>query len=280
VWDGLYDDQRGLLCNGLISDWGGWQKEKGQAFNSLVSVIEVLSPSKEEKIEVGELTRIGLDDPRDIPTLRMPYGQSVPVLFASAGIRRIMALAYLLVWSWEEHQKASRLLDQETTSQAIFLIDEIEAHLHPKWQRRIVSSLLKVAETLPKKADVQLITATHSPVLMVSVEPLFNPEEDAWFDLDLVTYDNGEVRVELSRPPFIRQGDVSRWLTSKAFDMSSARSPEAEEALEEAAHALSDEAFEAGKARELDTKLRRLLGDTDPFWMRWSFVAEKRGWLE
>lgn len=279
VWDGLRDDERGLLCNGLVSDWAGWQKEKGQAFKSLCSVLRTLSPSLEEKIIPGELTRIGLDDPRDIPTLKMPYGQSVPVLHASAGIRRIIALAYLLVWCWEEHIKASKLLDQEPTSQVVFLIDEIEAHLHPKWQRRIIGSLLGVMKTLTRRADVQLVTATHSPLVMASVEPSFDARNDAWFDLDFVVDEKNNARVELVKRPFVRRGDVSNWLTSEAFDLTSARSIEAEKVLREAAIAMSDDSFDTHKARKLEDQLREVLGDTDPFWMRWRFVAEKKGWL-
>ncbi len=279
VWDGLRDGERGLLCNGLVSDWAGWQKEKGTAFKSLCAVLEKLSPSVDEKIFPGELTRINLDDPRDIPTLKMSYGLSVPVLHASAGIRRIIALAYLLVWSWEEHIKASKLLDEKVTSQVVFLIDEIEAHLHPKWQRRIISSLLGVMGSLTRKAEVQLLTATHSPLVMASVEPVFDELKDAWFDFDFVTDKKGSSHVELINQPFIRCGDVSSWLTSNAFDLESAHSIEAEKILKEAAIALSDDSFDANKARLLDAQLRKVLGDTDPFWMRWRFVAEKKGWF-
>ncbi len=279
VWDGLRDEERGLLCNGLISDWAGWQKEKGQVFKNLCALLETLSPSHEEKIIPGELTRIGLDDPRDVPTLKMPYGQSVPVLHASAGIRRIIALAYLLVWCWEEHLKASKLLDQEPTSQVVFLIDEIEAHLHPKWQRRIISALLGAMNILTPKADVQIVTATHSPLVMASVEPCFDTGKDAWFDLDCILDEKNNARVELVKRPFVRRGDVSNWLTSEAFDLTSARSMEAEKVLQEAAIAMSDDSFDAQKARKLDAQLRDVLGDTDPFWMRWCFVADKKGWL-
>ncbi len=83
VWDGLRDSDGKPVCNGLISDWAGWQKENGEAFKYLSAVLEALSPSPEEKIEPGPLTRISLDDARDIPTLRMPYQQDVPILFAT-----------------------------------------------------------------------------------------------------------------------------------------------------------------------------------------------------
>lgn len=234
-------------------------------------------------MEPGELARISLDDPRDIPTLKMPYGSSVPILYASAGVRRILAIAYLLVWSWKEHKTACQLLDQPTTSQVIFLIDEIEAHLHPKWQRCIVHALLEVVDTLVEQADVQLIAATHSPLVMASVEPMFDAEQDSWFDLDLVkdmkVSHVEPPQVQLTQRPFVRRGDASFWLTSEAFDLQSARSLEAEQVLQEASKAMDQENFGKTTALDIDNKLRKVLGDTDPFWLRWRFVAEKKGWL-
>lgn len=278
IWDGLREEKRGQLCNGLIADWAGWQKEKSLPFERLCSVLKVLSPSDEEPIKPGPLTRISLDDSRDIPTLKMPYGQDVPVLHASAGMRRIIALAYLLVWCWEEHNIASKMIGVEPTSQIIFLIDEIEAHLHPKWQRRIIDALLDVMNSFTENASVQLIAATHSPLVMASVEPSFDSKKDAWFDLDFVT-ENGDPRVELTKREFIKLGDVSNWLTSEAFDLGIARSLKAEKILEEAETALSDTEFGKDDAQEIDRKLREVLSDIDPFWIRWRYVADKKGWL-
>ena len=278
VWDGLRDEKRGQLCNGLIADWAGWQKEKGLPFERLCLALKALSPSQKEIIKPGPLTRISLDDSRDIPTLKMPYGMDVPVLHASAGMRRIIALAYLLVWCWEEHNIASKMIGSGTTSQIIFLVDEIEAHLHPKWQRRIIDALLDVMNSFTDNASVQLIAATHSPLVLASVEPTFDNAKDAWFDLDLVT--NGETPlVELTKRPFIRHGDVCNWLTSEAFDLSSARSLKAEQALEKAAGVLRDETISKEQALSVYEELRTVLGETDPFWLHWRYVAEKKGWL-
>lgn len=294
VWDGLQRDDGTWLCNGLIRDWAGWQKENGRAFKHLISVLVGLSPSATERLEPGALTRISLDDVRDMPTLKMAYGQEVAVVHASSGMRRIIALAYFLVWCWEEHLKAKELLGEEPVNNAVFLIDEVEAHLHPKWQRVVIPALMNVIKRLtnlhdivfvddtdpvnpqrfPAIVKVQLIAVTHSPLIMASVEPWFDGKHDAWFDLDLV-----ENKVELSRRPFVRQGDVRNWLTSEAFDMKSGYSAEAEQALEEAALALSNEQFSQEDAASLEQRLRTVLSDVDPFWMRWQFVAEKRGWL-
>lgn len=274
VWDGLQREDGTWLCNGLIRDWAGWQKEKGRAFESLAAVLEVLSPDLDEKLVPGDLTRISFDDVRDMPTLKMPYGQDVAVVHASSGMRRIISLAYFLVWCWEEHLKAKELMGEEPETKTVFLVDEVESHLHPRWQRTVIPALMKVMDKLMTASEVQLIAVTHSPLIMASVEPFFDAKKDAWFDLDLV--DN---RVVLTPRPFVRQGDVRAWLTSEAFDLKSGYSIEAEKVLEEAARMLSDEGFSAKDAKALDGKLRQVLSDTDPFWMRWRFVAEKKGWL-
>ncbi|MBS1911238.1 MAG: ATP-binding protein [Bacteroidetes bacterium] len=279
VWDGLRGEDGRQLCNGLIVDWAGWQKEKGEAFRRFKAVLRSLSPSDDEQIEPGLLTRISLDDSRDIPTLKMAYGQEVPVVHASAGMRRILALAYLLVWSWEEHVRASNLLGEPTTGQVIFLIDEIEAHLHPKWQRRIVKALLDVMKELAADATVQIVAATHSPLVLASVEPFFNSETDAWFDLDIVGSEREAPKVQLTRRPFVRHGDASGWLMSDAFDMRSARSLEAERVLDAATQAMQNPDFSRRQAQYVDRQLREVLSDVDPFWVRWRFVAEKKGWL-
>ncbi len=279
VWDGLKDPDRGQLCNGLISDWAGWQKEDGEAFRQLCSVLTRLSDSEGQALEPGPLTRISLDDARDIPTLRTAYGKAVPVLHASSGVRRVIALSYLLVWSWQEHVKAARLIDEETTPQVVFLIDEIEAHLHPRWQRAIVSALLDVTHALAREAQVQLIVATHSPLVMASAEPRFDASLDGWFDLDLVPGASGGAGdVKLTQRRFERLGDVSRWLVSEAFNLPSARSREAEHLIAQAEELATDDRATPERARSLTKELEGVLGGTDPFWLRWRIAGAHRGW--
>lgn len=278
VLDGLAGSESNWLCNGLIRDWASWQKENGQAFRSLCSVLEVLSPNPNEKLTPGNLTRIRLDDVRDMPTVKMPYGNDVAVVHASSGMRRIIALAYFLVWCWEEHKKAAKLLSENTSNQVVFLIDEVESHLHPKWQRKIIPALLKVVQSLISGAEVQVLAVTHSPLVMASVETQFSELDDAWFDLDLVQQNN-DFKVEFVKRPFIKLGDFSNWLTSPAFDLKSARSEEAEELVLTASKLLKENNVDLIKAKKLDENLRLVLGDTDSFWIRWRFVGEKQGWL-
>lgn len=83
-----------------------------------------------------------------------------------------------------------------------------------KWQRSVISALMRVMDKLMTSSDIQLIAVTHSPLIMASVEPFFDANQDAWFDLDLV---NNEVALTHRR--FVRQGDIRGWLTSEAFTM-------------------------------------------------------------
>lgn len=280
LWEGL-DVGTEPVCKGLIDDWAGWQKENGEVFATFKKVLRTFSPSDKESIEPGPLTRISISDVRDYPTLRMPYGQDVPVIHASAGMRRVIALAYLLMWSWQEHLRASEVLDEPPTDQITFLIDEIECHLHPKWQRTIIKAVLEVMKVLAQESQVQLIAGTHSPLVLASLETEFSNENDAWFDLDLVWPEKtgADAKVELTQRPFVRKGDVSTWLISNAFDLQTSGSLDRERVLHEAEVALADEAFGKSEARDLDRRLREVLSDTDPFWVNWRHVATKKGWL-
>jgi hypothetical protein len=272
VWDGLPIDSPKKLCNGLILDWASWQREKGDAFNQLTRVLRALSPGDREQLRPGRLMRIGLDDSRDHPTLTLPYKQEVPLVLASAGMGRIVALAYLLVWTWQEHLRACEIRGMKAAKAIIFLIDEIEAHLHPQWQRRIVKALLQVMEALTgtRAVSVQMIVTTHSPLVLASAEPIFDWARDAWFDLDLTRTDEGE-RVQLEKRNFVRRGDVSNWLTSEAFDLKEPRSLQAEVAVGEALGLLRKTPRPPlGEFEKVDKKLRGVLGDIDPFWIRWS----------
>lgn len=261
-------------CEGLIRDWASWQREKGTAFKLLGRVLDVLSPSPDEKLEAGELRKLTVDDPKRYPTLRMPYGEDVPVIHASAGMRRIIALSYLVVWAWQEHVAAAEVRGDTPAREIVFLIDEIEAHLHPQWQRRIVPAVLRVMDALigEHRSRVQLIAVTHSPLVLASAEPFFDPRRDAWFDLDLE-----DRQVVLRRREFLRQGDVSKWLTSEAFDLKEARSLEAERAITDALELLKLPSPSQEEIQRVDKELRASLSDIDRFWVRWSAFRDDRG---
>ncbi|MGN6110979.1 MAG: AAA family ATPase [Kofleriaceae bacterium] len=279
VWDGLRMPIGGsstLVCNGLIADWASWIREKSADAKRMAAVVSLLAPGPGgDRIKPGtSFARLSVNDVRDIPTIRIGYGQDVPILYASLGVRRITALAYMLSWAWREHVIASKQLGQPPSSRIIMLFDEIEAHLHPRWQRAIIPALLEVVTTLTgdEEASVQLIAATHSPLVLASVESLFDVDKDAWFDLDIENR-----RVVLRKRPFVRHGEVGNWLVSEAFDLKEPRSMKSEEAIQRARALLDAKQPSDSEIAEVDGQLRHAgLPDIDPFWVRWGFFLEQR----
>jgi AAA domain, putative AbiEii toxin, Type IV TA system len=278
VWDGLTVSIEGKptqASNGLVADWASWIRERGADAKRMAGVLELLAPNVgDDSLKPGDsFARLSINDARDIPTVRMGYSQDVPILYVSLGVRRITALAYMLSWAWREHRIASRQLGQTPSSRVVMLFDEIEAHLHPRWQRAVVPSLLKVMQTLTEDAgaSVQLIAATHSPLVLASVEPLFDVKQDAWFDLDL----EGQ-KVELRKRPYVRLGEVGNWLTSEAFDLAEPRSLEGERAVCAAQDVLNAKSPLLTEIEAADKLLREAgLPDIDPFWVRRDFFVER-----
>jgi hypothetical protein len=278
VWDGLrvsVDGKSTQVSNGLVADWASWLREGKDDAKRMAAVLALLAPtSGDETLKPGAgFARLSVNDARDIPTVHMGYGQDVPILYASLGVRRLAALAYMLSWAWREHVIAAKQLGQDASSRVVMLFDEIEAHLHPRWQRAVVPALLKVIQTLTDDAgaSVQLIAATHSPLVLASVEPLFDLDQDAWFDLDLE-----QKQVVLTKRPFIRHGEVGNWLVSEAFDLQEPRSLEGERAVLAATAVLNEGQPSLADVEAADKQLREAgLPDIDPFWVRWSYFVEQ-----
>jgi hypothetical protein len=280
VWDGLemdIDGQRTILCNGLLRDWASWVREKGANADLMSALLGELAPEG-ESLAAGPLVRLSVNDARDIPSIETHYAQTVPILHASSGIRRVVALAYMLLWSWNEHRLAAGLLGEQVTSQVVMLFDEIESHLHPRWQRSILKSLLQITKSLHSEATVQLVAVTHSPLVMASAEPMFDRESDAWFDLDL---DRSTGVVTLEKRPFVRRGEVDAWLTSEAFGLRFARSVEGERAVDRSLEIRRRQPPPPlEEVEQVDQELRGVLGSMDPFWVRWSAYVERRRGIE
>lgn len=278
VWNGMTsspDDAR-WLCNGIIRDWASWQKEGGEAWELLRIVLETISP-RGEVMKPGRLTRIDLGDARDMPTVIMPYGAEVPIVHLSSAMKRMIALSYCLVWAWQEHKTTSeKILHQSPTDSVTFLVDEIESHLHPQWQRQIVTSLLNTIKRIRGKGNTaaQVIMTTHSPMVMVAMQDIFDESRDAWFDLDLV---NREVC--LTRRPMEKFGDAEGWLTGPAFDMTSTRPPKVEQLIDEASKLLREKTPDPKAFEDIHQKLLSKLDPQDTFLYRWRYLATKKGLL-
>ncbi len=106
--------------------------------------------------------------------LVMENGEVVPFWMLSDGYRNVVAMVADIAW------RASVLNPQlgeraPGLAEGIVLIDEIDLHLHPKWQRRVLSDLQRA---FPR---MQFIVTSHSPFIIQSLRPgqLVNLDPDA-----------------------------------------------------------------------------------------------------
>jgi energy-coupling factor transporter ATP-binding protein EcfA2 len=138
----------------------------------------------------------------------------------------------------------------------VVLIDEIDAHLHPEWQRLIGFWLTR---HFPK---IQFLVTTHSPIICqaASSNGLFVLPEPGSDDQPRPLSEEERQRIIASRPDTI--------LLTPAFGLQNTRSPAAEDAR--AAHAALRSKERAGgklsreeKARFEQTKLFVLNGEDD-----------------
>lgn len=262
-----------IVSRGLIGDWAQWaearsESDSAEQFRRLQAVVNVLL-DEQDCIEVAGAKRVFLDDKRQYPLLRMRYGETAWPHW-SASMRRIVGLAYMLVWAWADHVERSALAEQPPTDSIVLLIDEVEAHLHPTWQRRILPALLKAVQVLAGEVHVQLIVTTHSPLVLASAEPMFDREKDRLF---LFEQDKETGKVTFEDLEWVSNGDTDAWLTSPVFGLGRPRSLRGEKALIAAENFLLgrvDKLEDGLRTRdEIDQELRRVLPAHDWFWPRW-----------
>lgn len=95
---------------------------------------------------------------------------------------------------------------------AIILIDEIDLHLHPSWQRQVRNSL---SQHFP---NVQFIATAHSPLMAQS-----------YLDANLAVIRREENQAVIKNDPVVvRDWRLDQILTSELFGFESARPPEIE----------------------------------------------------
>jgi len=277
VWYGKQtEDRRNWFSNGLIRDWVTWQiggNRYANQWEALRLSLENLSPSAENPLIPSDPIRLPFVT-QEVPGLQMPYG-TVPITNVSAGVRRITSLAYMLVWSWFRHLDNSNAIRREPQQRLVLLVDEIEAHLHPRWQRTIVPALMNMVEKLMPSVKPQIHIATHSPLVLASAEPFFDEAID---DLHHLNLDLTTVTVTLEEVEFMKQGRVDMWLRSDIFGLEEARSLPAEQAIEDALRLQkSNGAVTTAQVAHVHERLKQALPAHDIFWSRWTFFAEKHG---
>lgn len=194
------------------------------------------------------------------------------MLFASAGVRRILAPTYIIVWAWQQHRLGSELGGVMPARRLVLPVDEIDAHLHPFSQRSILPAISDIGELLDEHLQMHVVVSTHSPFVLAPLESRFDPASDALYHLRLEC-----ARVRLRRVEFQKHGYVSSWLTAPIFGLRHARSKNAERVLDQAIQLQRARSTDQPKIQRISDRLTKVLPSDDPFWRRWVYFAEQAG---
>jgi hypothetical protein len=151
-----------------------------------------------------------------------PWGHGMPLRDLADGYKSsVLWITDLIGWALQFQPK------RKTTEgiRGIVIVDELEEHLHAKWQRLIVDDLRQLFP------NIQFIVTTHSPLIASSVGPRVGHETvDRLYVLEAI---EGS-QVEVSSHQFMRGWRMDQVLASRAFKYQIESDPEIERALQEA----------------------------------------------
>ena len=162
-----------------------------------------------------------------------------------------LSLGYKTMVTWMV-DLAARMFERYPDSQnplaepAIVLVDEIDLHLHPKWQRKIFDYL---SEKFPQ---TQFIVTAHSPLIVQSAP------KDA--NIVLLRKDGDQVVIDNDFKS-VQNWRIDQILTSDLFGLESARGTETEKKLEERKQLLAKDKLtkeEKTRLNELNSFANRL----------------------
>ncbi len=161
----------------LVSD----DKESPETYHAFLEAIRIANPY---------ITALDFDGKELRLKVKMsdnePESQFLPLSLHSDGIithtAMVAELAFRCIMLNGHHSK-----DAVKKSQGIVMIDEIDLHLHPNWQRHVVEDLKNAFPC------IQFIATTHSPFIVQSLESNELINLDKITDIKLKDLSIGEV---------------------------------------------------------------------------------------
>jgi ABC-type multidrug transport system ATPase subunit len=155
---------------------------------------------------------------------------------------RDLSLGYQTLIAWMvdlAHRLFERYPDCDNPLEqpAIVLVDEIDLHLHPKWQRSVISHLSRFFK------QTQFIVTAHSPLIVQSAP------EDA--NIVLLKQQGDQVIIH-NNEEIIKGWRIDQVLTSDLFDLPSARPAEYDNYLKRQAEILSQLQLTKADEQELE----------------------------
>ena len=191
-------------------------------------------------------TRLGLSGLH----VRGPWGDYVPARALGDGYAATLAwICDMLGWSLLANPGAL-----DGLLRGIVLLDEVEQHLHPSWQREIVRLL---ANHFP---GVQFVGTTHTPLTVIDCASL----SAEFCHLILLEHDHsiGRVSVQAAQHP-PRAARADQVLTSSLFGLPSTTSDDVINKIERYAQLKRQDSKDSAALEELGAFLAEALGSLE-----------------
>ena len=156
----------------------------------------------------------------------------------------------------------------------IVLIDDAGAGMHPRNQRELIPSLLRLGDAAG--ADLQIHAATHEPMVCAGAEAPPDAPDGRRREArcHALTADAEGLRTAWTE---IKYGSADGWLTSPAFGLALPRSEPAERAILRARELQLLKDPDPADIRAAGRELRRALAVDDPFWPMWTYFEDTEG---
>ncbi len=139
-------------------DYKGYRENK-PALRQLIGMIATTASRITDGFPI-EFSSFGTDEEGLFLSFRTPDG-ILPLNALSQGTQSIIQWLARLIIAYAKYYDYP---DDLVKHPGIVIIDEIDAHLHPSWQRRILPTL---TETFP---NLQFFCSTHSPLMLAGLK--------------------------------------------------------------------------------------------------------------
>ncbi|HEX8239678.1 MAG TPA: AAA family ATPase [Allosphingosinicella sp.] len=235
-------------------------RERGprRRLNSLTNMLAAILPDvdRPEDISINPPLTAGLGTGPAGVQVRTPHGQ-VALHQLSLGYQTVTAWTIDIAW---------RLFNQYPDSPhpmkepAVVIVDEIDLHLHPQWQRHIREHL---TDHFP---NVQFIATAHSPLIA---------QDCLEENLALLRLDESEHQVEIvNEPAVVHSWRLDQVITSELYGFDSARSDLTNEFIERRLELLRKPELDEAEQRELE-ELEIRVASLGPGWTEDDEVARR-----
>ena len=156
--DASFVDDTEIVQKIIDLDYAAYRQDRPEIRNVIHKIISMVS-----EITEGypmNFAGVGEDERGLFPRVSTPSGV-LPLDVLSQGTQSVIQCVAHLTIGYGEYYEFPADLEEKP---GVLLIDEIDAHLHPSWQRRIIPTLIRHFPRL------QIFCSTHSPLMLAGLE--------------------------------------------------------------------------------------------------------------